>query len=86
MFTILRIIKSYDKHLFLGYRGRRGLHLSSQCDVIYCEDNVEEILLFDNFFPIVDTCLSCEDIADNIVRWCADGDFFLRNFCVLFFQ
>ena len=28
------------------------------------------------FFPIVDTCLSCEDIADKIVRWCADGDFF----------
>jgi len=24
---------------------------------------VDEILLFDNFFPIVDTCLSCEDIA-----------------------
>ena len=23
---------SYDKHLFLGYRGRRGLHLSSQCE------------------------------------------------------
>jgi len=33
------------------------------------------------FFPIVDTCLICEDIARQIVRWCADGDFlaiFLR--------
>jgi len=27
------------------------------------------------FFPIVDTCLSCEDIADKVVRWCPDGDF-----------
>jgi len=25
--------------------------------------HVEEILLFNNFFPIVDTCHSCEDIA-----------------------
>ena len=25
--------------------------------------HVEEILLLDKFFPIVDTCLSCEDIA-----------------------
>ena len=24
---------------------------------------MEEILLFNNFFPIVDTCLICEDIA-----------------------
>jgi len=30
----VRIINSYDKHLFLGYRGRRGLHLSSQCDAM----------------------------------------------------
>ena len=25
--------------------------------------HVEEILLLNNFFPIVDTCISCEDIA-----------------------
>jgi len=38
------------------------------------------------FFPIVDTCLSCEDIlADKVVPWRADGDF-LRLFCVLYFQ
>jgi len=24
---------------------------------------IEDILLFNKFFPIVDTCLSCEDIA-----------------------
>jgi len=24
------------------------------------------------FFPIVDTCLSCED---KVVRWCQNGDF-----------
>ena len=34
--------------------------------------HVEEILLFNNFFPIVDTCHSCEDIAlqsGAMVRW-----------------
>ena len=28
--------------------------------------HVEEILLFNKFFPIVDTCLSCEDTARQI--------------------
>jgi len=32
-----------------------------------------------SFFPIVDKCLSCEDIADKVVGWCPDGDF-LRHF------
>jgi len=27
------------------------------------------------FFPIVETCLSCEDTARQIVRWCQNGDF-----------
>jgi len=35
--------------------------------------HVEEILLLDKFFPIVDTCLSCKDIAPQICgmvpRW-----------------
>ena len=35
--------------------------------------HVEEILLLNKFFPIVDTCLSCEDIARQICgmvpRW-----------------
>ena len=31
--------------------------------------------MLNKFFPIVDTCLSCEDIARQIVRWCPDGDF-----------
>ena len=35
--------------------------------------HVEEILLRNNFFPIVDTCLSCEDIARQscgmVPRW-----------------
>jgi len=38
-----------------------------------------EILLFNNFFPIVNTCLSCEDIARQICgmvqRWRFFGDF-----------
>jgi len=40
---------------------------------------VEEILLLNNFFPIVDTCLSCEDIARQscgmVPRWRLFGDF-----------
>jgi len=28
-----------------------------------------------SFFPIVDTCLSCEDIARQVVRWCQNGDY-----------
>ena len=39
---------------------------------------MEEILLF-NIFPIVDTCLSCEDIAQQIcameARWRIFDDF-----------
>ena len=46
--------------------------------------HVEEILLLNSFFPIVDTCLSCEDIARQncgmVPRWQ-----FLRHFCVLYF-
>jgi len=34
---------------------------------------VEDILLLKKFFPIVDTCLSCEDIARQscgmVLRW-----------------
>jgi len=44
---------------------------------------VEEILLFNNFFPIVDTYLNCEDIARQ--GFAMDGQF-LRSFCVLYFQ
>ena len=37
--------------------------------------HVEDILLFNKFFPIVDTCLSSEDIARQSCRWCQNGDF-----------
>ena len=36
-------------------------------------------MLLNKFFAIVDTCLSCEDIAHKVVRWCQVaifGDFF----------
>jgi len=33
------------------------------------------LLLNKFFFPIVDTCLSCEDIARQSCGWCPDGDF-----------
>jgi len=50
-----------------------------------------EILLLKNFFPIVDTCLSCEDIAVQscamVPRWRLFGDFlgtaFLASRCFL---
>jgi len=31
--------------------------------------------MFNKFFPIVDTCLSCEDTARQIVLWCQNDDF-----------
>jgi len=47
--------------------------------------HVEEILLLNKFFPIVDTCLSCKDIARQscamVPRWR-----FLATFCVPYFQ
>jgi len=43
-------------------------------------EHVEEVLLFNKFFPIVDICLSCEDIARQscamVPRWRYFGDFF----------
>jgi len=47
--------------------------------------HLEDILLLNNFFPTVDTCLSCEDIPDKVVRWCPDVDFW-RPFCFLYFS
>jgi len=41
--------------------------------------HIEEIWLLNNFFPIIDTCLSCEDIARQscgmVPRWRLLGDF-----------
>ena len=38
--------------------------------------HVEQVLLFNKFFfPIVDTCLTCEGTAWQSRRWCRDGDF-----------
>ena len=37
--------------------------------------HVEEISMFNKFYPIVDTCLSCEDTARQVVRWCQNADF-----------
>jgi len=45
---------------------------------------VEEVLLFYIFFPIVDTCFNCEDIARQscvmVPRWRIFGDFFCPVF------
>jgi len=50
----------------------------------YCGD-VEEILLFYNFFPIVNTWLSCEDMARQSCAMVCRGEF-LAIFCILHFQ
>ena len=46
----------------------------------YCGGHVEDILLLSKFFPIVDMCLSCEDIARQscamVPRWRFFDDFF----------
>jgi len=42
-------------------------------------EHVEEVLLLNKFFSIVDTCFFAKIQPDNVVRWCADGDF-----CVIF--
>jgi len=47
--------------------------------------HVEEILLLNKLFPIVDKCLSCEDIARQncvmVPKWRIFG-----HFCVLYFS
>jgi len=52
----------------------------------YYEDMWKRYCCLTSFFPIVDTCLSCEDIARQncgmVARWRLFGDFF----CVLYFQ
>jgi len=41
----------------------------------YCGDMWRRYCCLTSFFPIVDTCLSCEDTA-KVVRWFTDGEFF----------
>jgi len=40
------------------------------------QEHVEEILLLNNFFPIVDTCLSCEDRAQQSCAMVCSWRFF----------
>jgi len=51
----------------------------------YCGDTWKRYCCLTGFFPIVDTCLSCEDMAWQscamVRRWRLFGDF-----CVLYFQ
>jgi len=48
--------------------------------------HVEEVLLFNSFFPIVDTCLSCEDYDPTKLCDGVHMAIFLAVFCVLYFQ
>jgi len=47
--------------------------------------HMEEILLFNKVFPIVDMCLTCEHIVRQSRAMVPDGEF-LATFCVLYFQ
>jgi len=47
---------------------------------------LEEILLLNTFFPFVDMCLNCEDIARQICAMVPRWRFFLAIFCVLYFK
>jgi len=51
----------------------------------YCGDMWRRYCCLTGFFLIVDTCLSCEDIAQQVMWWYPDGDF-LRFFWVPYFQ
>jgi len=56
---------------------------SSPLPIVHCE-NVE-LLLFNNFFPILIHALVGKIQPDKSVRWCRDGEF-LAIYCVLYFQ
>jgi len=51
----------------------------------YCWDMLRRYGCLTSFFPIVDKCLNCEDIARQSCGWCPDVDF-LAIFCILYFQ
>jgi len=48
--------------------------------------HMDEVLLLNKFFPTVDKCLSCEDIARQIVRAMVPRWRFLTTFCGLYLQ
>ena len=37
--------------------------------------HVEEVLVLNKFFPIVDTCSVAKIWPNKVVRWCRNGDF-----------
>ena len=47
--------------------------------------HVEEVLMFNNYFPIVDICLSAKDILRQSCAMVTKWRFF-ASFCVLYFQ
>ena len=51
----------------------------------YCGNMWRTYRCLTSFFPIVDMCLSCEDMAHKVVQWCSDGQF-LAILWVLHFQ
>ena len=53
----------------LTKRSQPLVHRSSP----YCGDICRTYCCLVSSFPIVDRCLSCEDIARKLVRWCVDG-------------
>ena len=64
---------------------RQKISAASRTSSPYCEDKWGRHCCLTSFFPIVDTCLRCKDIARQscaiVPRWR-----FLATFCVLCFQ
>jgi len=71
---------------------RKQISAVSRPKFIILSGHVEEVLLFNKFFlPIVDTCLSSEDIARQSCAMVPNGDFLsdgakMAIFCMLYFQ
>ena len=58
--------------------------IGAKCTILW--RRLEDILLLNNVFPIVDMCLSCKDTArQSCAMVPPDGDFW-RLFCVLYLQ
>ena len=65
---------------------RQQISAASRLKFTILWEHVEERLLLNKFFPTVDTCLSCEDIAQQscgmVPRWRLFGDFLSAVFSV----
>jgi len=68
--------KTRNRLKFAGVpQTRQQISAVSRPKFTICEDVWRKYRCLTSFFPIVDICLTCEDIARQVVQWCADGEF-----------